>query len=54
MKDERGRLWALYSRERDKAADAAEYIGCGESNICACCSGKTKTCYGFVWKYMEQ
>lgn len=38
----------------------AEFYGTGEiyrklgfssGNICDCCNGKHKTCYGFVWKY---
>lgn len=35
----------------EKATDAAKFMGCDESNICACCNGKTKTCAGYVWKY---
>lgn len=38
-------------KEWEKATDAAKYLKCDESNICACCNGKTKTCCGYVWKY---
>jgi len=35
----------------DSCKEAAEYIGISLSNISACCSGRTKTAKGFVWKY---
>jgi hypothetical protein len=35
----------------DSCKEAGEYIGTLHSNISACCSGKTKTSKGYVWKY---
>ena len=44
-------LNGVFVKEWDKATDAAKSIGCDESNICACCNGKTKTCAGYIWRY---
>ena len=43
-----------FIKEWEKATDAADFMGCDESNICACCNGKTKTCCGFIWKYTQK
>ena len=37
----------------DSVADAARYIGCGGSQISACCNGKRKTGHGYIWRYAE-
>lgn len=32
-------------------AEAERSMGCGRLNISACCSGRIKSCAGYVWKY---
>ena len=34
--------------------DAAEILGCSESNVSACCTGKTRTCTGYHLAYASR
>ncbi|MBR2247055.1 MAG: hypothetical protein IJ880_08535 [Bacilli bacterium] len=41
-------------KEFKNAVEAIEYLGYGNaSNIRCCASGKTKTAFGYIWKYKE-
>ena len=40
-----------FIREWECAQYAAEYYGFSASNITACCRGRLKSAYGFLWKY---
>lgn len=33
--------------------EAGEYLGKNPSHISSCCTGKRKTAFGFVWKYLN-
>lgn len=37
----------------DSACDAGNYYGYDKSHITACCKGKAKTSYGYIWVYKE-
>lgn len=38
----------------DYIRQASNALGVDHSNISACCKGKQKTAYGYVWKYAYQ
>ena len=38
----------------DAVRDVQRELGFKHSNISACCSGKYKTAYGYIWKYYEE
>ena len=42
-----------FIRYWDYIRQAAKELNIGESNITACCRGKIKHCYGFVWRYAD-
>lgn len=48
---ETGELLAVYPSL--EAAAKAVYRG-RPSNICACCKGRLKTAYGYVWRYYAE
>lgn len=33
--------------------EAGEYLGKNPSHISSCCTGKRRTAFGFVWKYLN-
>ena len=35
------------------AQEVCRQLGFSKSNICNCCRGKIKTCYGYVWRYAD-
>lgn len=40
-----------FIRDFDSIIEASNYVGGNTSNIIACCRGKQKTAYSFIWKY---
>ncbi len=40
-----------FIKEWDSITKASKYINKAITNISSCCSGKNKTCGGFIWKY---
>lgn len=49
QKDKLGNVIAIY----DSIKDAAEKTGFFHQNIQACCSGKLKTCHGYIFEYFK-
>lgn len=43
-----------FIKEYSKIQDACNEVGAFNSNISMCCSGKSKTCKGYIWKYKEE
>jgi hypothetical protein len=43
-----------FIKEWDSAKSISIYIGRSPSPITACCKGKQKTCYGFIFKYKNE
>ena len=43
-----------FIRYWDYIRQAARELNIGESNITACCRGKIKYCYGFIWRYADE
>lgn len=41
-------------KEFPSAKQAYRETGFAFSNICACCKGKQKTAYGFIWRYKDK
>lgn len=37
----------------DSMSEAADYYGTDRGLISSCCSGKIKTCVGFIWRYID-
>ena len=35
------------------ASEAARELGFSQGNICACCNGKYKQAYGYIWSYTQ-
>lgn len=44
-----------FIKEWDSLKSAEEYLGIykAQANICACCQGKKKRAYGFIWRYSD-
>ena len=42
-----------FIRKWDSATDAAREIGGFSTSITACCNGRLKTAYGFIWRYAD-
>lgn len=43
----------VWVRDFDCIGDAARFIGCPTTHICAVCKGKNKTARGYKWKYKQ-
>lgn len=48
--DEKGNVINTYP----SITAAAEAMGCNIESIASCCKGKTKTAYGYRWKYADE
>ena len=44
-------LQGNFIKEWESASEAARQLNIKQSNISACCLGKTKTAYGHIWTY---
>lgn len=42
-----------FIREFDSAKDAADFLGCNTNNIVCACTGKVKTCKGYIFNYKQ-
>ena len=44
-----------FLKEWDSLKSAEEYLGIykAQANICACCQGRKKRAYGYIWRYSE-
>ena len=44
-----------YIKTWDKVTDAEKFVGVkhGEANISACCQGRKKRAYGYIWRYID-
>lgn len=40
-------------KEWDSGGMAARILGVGQSCICRCCNNKSRTAFGFIWKYKQ-
>lgn len=43
----------LKLQDTDPMTEAEKILGLNRQNISACCLGKSKTAYGYEWKYVE-
>ena len=43
-----------FIREWSGATEAERMLGIANSHIIACCKGRLKSAYGFIWKYKEE
>ena len=46
-------LDGIFIRDWDSATTASKELNIFQTSITACCKGKQKSAYGFIWRYKE-